>query len=97
MCLLSWWEAVARWLTWWHQLCNGWGGSDDKNSDDNNDNNVETTTKTTTIMRAGSVGINTGMDAAAALSQGSITLGKCSQCQHQCQRLMTTGIGALQQ
>ncbi len=66
-----------QWLKWQHQLCNGQGGSNDNNGNNDNGYNVETTTTTAvSMMVAGSIGINAGMDAAAALCQGLKTQGK---------------------
>jgi hypothetical protein len=81
-CSLSWQEVAARRLTWWCQLCNGRvSNNDDSGSNDNDDNNMKTTTMKTASTAAGSIGINTGMEMAAALCQGSTMQGKCIQCQ----------------
>jgi hypothetical protein len=85
-------EVLVQWLNWWHQLHNGWSGSNEDNGNANKANNPETTTMTTTKMAAGKVRINAGTDAAAALCQGSMTRCKRGQCQQQHQRLATTGI-----
>jgi hypothetical protein len=70
---------AAQWINWRRQLRNGQGGSDKDNSDANNDNDAETKTTTTTTTALGSVGINAGTDAAAAIRQGSTTRGKRSR------------------
>jgi hypothetical protein len=75
-------EMAARQLNWQHQLRNGQGSSGDNNADNNDDNDAETTTMITTTTAAETIGINTGMDAAAALGKGLTTPGKPSQCQH---------------
>jgi hypothetical protein len=71
-CLSSRQEVVAQQINWQCQFCNGLGGSDKDNINANDSNNAETMTMTTTTMAAGSVRINTGTDAAAALHQGSM-------------------------
>ncbi len=102
-CLSSQRVVAVRWLNWRHQLCNCWGGSNDNNDDndgnDKDDNNdTETTTMIATTTVVGTVEINVGSNAAAALCQGLTTPGKLrSQRQRQCQRLVMTAIGTLQQ
>ncbi len=98
MCLLYLPKVVVRRINRQCQLRNGWRGSDEDNGDTNHDDdNVQMTTMTTTTMVAGSVGINAGTGAAAALHQGLMTQSKRSQRKrgHQC--LTTTGIETLQQ
>jgi hypothetical protein len=66
------------------QLHNGWGGSDGNsgNKNDDEDNNTEMitmeTTTTATTMAVGSIKINAGSDAAAALHQRLTMQGKQS-------------------
>jgi hypothetical protein len=74
----SWREVAVGWINWQGQLRNGRGCSDKDNGNTNNNKDAETTTTTTTTMVAGSIGINTGMKAAAALHQGLTTEGKHS-------------------
>ncbi len=92
----SWRKMAAWWINWRHQLCNGQGGSDEDNGNADDNGNVETTTMTTTTTAVGNAGINTGMDAAAAIHQGSMMWGKHSQHKRWCQHLTTNGIGTLQ-
>jgi hypothetical protein len=76
-CLSSWWEVAAQWLNWRYQLRNGWGGSNkDNGGNDNNNNSTETTTRKTASTEVRSIGINAGMDTAAALCQGLTMQGK---------------------
>jgi hypothetical protein len=74
-------ELATRWRNWWHQLCNGQGGSNNDNGDggNNNNNDIETMTMITTTTAAGTVRINAGTDLAAVLCQGLTTQGKCGQ------------------
>jgi hypothetical protein len=71
-------EVVAQWINWRRQLSNSQGGNDKEDGNANDNDDTETMTTTTTTMAAGRVGINAGMDAAAALCQGSTTQGKRS-------------------